>query len=260
MPDIRASAEVEQLIGAENLRELRAGVFRYYECVVCHQRGETTYPTTVVVHRHPNAVAVHLAHARCAESEIIEVDTLFVPNRDMRAMTQVLDYPSGPGRRPLLLLERRTETTVINHAGERVGETLPVLLAQGLTLMRDADALPDLAEGWRLDRLDTDNARVLGLNGEVVYDGGCTQPSDWVQLVDSVGACVVLAGAIGLYAVPDAELTDDRIHQMLGDATRAGLLAGGLVIGTDSDLSGLSPAQRPAELDRRVRRFWSDHA
>lgn len=258
MSDIRVSAEVERLIGADILPRLRAGGFRFYDCVACGQPGDTVEPTTVVVHRHPNATAtVHLAHAQHAASGIVEVDTPYVPSRDMRVMTKVLDFPSGPGRRPLLLLERREEATVLDHVGERTGDTLPVLLARGLTLMLDAVTLPGLAEAWQLDRPDRDFARVLGRDGEVVYEGECAQPGEWTWLVEEVGACVVLAGAIGLYAVSDADLTDDGVHQLLDDARRAGLLAGGLVVCSGSDLADLSPDQRQAELDRRIQRFWN---
>jgi hypothetical protein len=262
MPDIQASAEVAQLIGAENLRELSTGAFRFYECAGCHRLGDTADPTRVVVHRHPNAVAVLMAHARCADSEIIEVPEPFVSSQDMRmrAITQVLTYPSGRGRRPLLLLERRVETTVLNHMGDRIGGTVADLLDQGLALMRAADAMPDLAAGWRLDRSDPGNVRVLGLTGEIAAGEGCSPPSDWAQLVDPVGACVFLVGTIGLYAVPEADLTGDQVHQMLDDAARAGRLAGGLVIGVDSDLTRLSPAECAAELDRRIGRFWSGQA
>ena len=264
MPDIRASAEVQQLIGAENLQKLSTEAYSSYDCVRCRQAGRTAYPTSVVVYLYrQSTAAVELAHAWCAKSEIIDVDADPPPGigldpgrADMRAMTLVLEYPDEPEMRPLLLLEHRTEAARSTSGGERISLTMATLLRRGLALMTSGRQLPKLAEGWRLYRPDQSSARLLEPKGEVVYSGGCAQPGAWGRLVDSAGACVVLVGTIGLYAVPDEEVTEDRIHQMLDEAAHAGMLVGGLVICAHSHVSGLSRADRPAELSRRIARSW----
>lgn len=268
MPDVRASAEVQQLIGAENLQKLSTEAYSSYDCVRCRQAGRTTYPTSVMVYLYRDyTAAVGLAHASCAHSEIIEVDAdppagigLDPGRADMRAMTLVLEYPGEPEMRPLLLLEHRVEAARSTPGGERISLTMATVLRHGLALMTTGNQLPDLAEGWRLHRPDRYSARVLEPKGEVVYSGGCAQPGAWVRLVDSAGACVVLIGTIGLYAVPDEEVTEGRIHQMLGEAAHAGTLAGGLVICTHSYVSGLSRTSQPAELSRRIARSWRRYA
>jgi hypothetical protein len=264
MPDIRASAEVQQLIGGENLQKLLTTSYSSYRCVRCGEPGRTANPTTVVVYLYRRRKAlVELAHAGCAPSEVIELDADPPPGigldrtrADMRAMTLVLEYPVEPAVRPLLLLERRTETVKSAQGGEKISLAVSALLRHGLGLMASGSQLPGLAEDWRLHRPDRYSARLLEANGVTVYSGACAQPDDWSQLVDSAGACVVLVGSIGLYAIPDDELTEDGIRQTLAEAASAGMLAGGLVICAHSYVSGLSRAGRPAELSRRIARFW----
>ena|SRR5215831_159608 len=74
MRDIRASAEVLALIGAEKLRELHGDAFIRYRCWQCGRGGRTTEPTSVVVLGYRVFRAVRLAHAACANSQIIRVN------------------------------------------------------------------------------------------------------------------------------------------------------------------------------------------
>lgn len=74
MYDIRASAEVRALIGAEKLRELHGSAFVRYECWQCGKEGRTTEPTSVIVLAHRVFRVIKLAHAACAGSHIIGVD------------------------------------------------------------------------------------------------------------------------------------------------------------------------------------------
>jgi hypothetical protein len=263
MRDIRASAEVEALIGTESLRELEKDAFSSYDCSECGMPGTTTDPTSVVVHRYRSTAIVRLAHARCTDSKIAEFDAEVPPGlgldhdlADMRAMTLVLDYPGESTMRPLLLLERRIEAARLTAGGERINVTLATVLGHGLALMSTGGQLPDLAEGWRLLRPDRSSGLLLGPGGEVVYRGGCAQPGEWVRLVDAVGACVVLIGTIGLYAVPGEELTTSRVHQMLDEAARAGSLVGGLVACPRGEIGSSDQSQLAAELASRIQRFW----
>jgi hypothetical protein len=137
---------------------------------------------------------------------------------------------------------------------------MATLLRHGLALMPTGSQLPDLAEGWRLQLPDRYRARLLEAEGVVVYNGECAQPGDWGRLVGSAGACVVLVGTIGLYALADQDLTGDRIQQLLDEAANAGMLAGGLVICARSYVSGLRRADRSAELNRRIERSWCRQA
>jgi hypothetical protein len=74
MRDIRASAEVRALIGADKLRELHGKAFARYECWQCGRQGRTAGATSVIVVGHRALRVVMLAHAACADSHIIEVD------------------------------------------------------------------------------------------------------------------------------------------------------------------------------------------
>ena len=74
MRDIRASAEVLALIGAEKLRELHGDAFIPYRCWQCGRGGRSTEPTSVVVLGYRVFRAVRLTHAACANSQIISVN------------------------------------------------------------------------------------------------------------------------------------------------------------------------------------------
>jgi len=73
MPNIRASVEVRALIGADKLRELRGDALVRYECWQCSREGRTTEPTSTIVLAYRVFRVVKLAHAACADSQIIEV-------------------------------------------------------------------------------------------------------------------------------------------------------------------------------------------
>jgi len=264
MPDIQASAEVRQLIGHEILQKLSTEAYASYNCVQCSRAGWTTDPTAVLVYLYRGDKAVvELAHAECAHSEVIEVDAdppagigLDPGRAEMRTLTLVRGYPEMPTLRPLLLLERRAETARSTQGGERISLSMATLLRHGLGLMASGSQLPALAEGWQLQFPDRYRARLLEAGGVVVYNGACAQRRDWGRLVGSAGACVVLVGTIGLYALPDQDLTGDRIQQLLDDAAHAGMLAGGLVVRANGDVPGLSRADRLAELNRRIEHSW----
>lgn len=72
MRDIRASVEVRAFIGAEKLRELHGDDSIRYECWHCGRNGRTTEPTSVIVLGYRIFRVVKLAHAACADSQIVE--------------------------------------------------------------------------------------------------------------------------------------------------------------------------------------------
>jgi len=241
MPNIYASPEVLQLIGAETLRKLETAAFFSYICVHCGEFGNTAEPTNVVVYRYRGVHnEVELAHASCTASGIVEVDA-DPPDRsrgDMAAVTLALGYQDEPIMRPLLLLEPRTETIDPADGVDRVTMPMAALLGSGLTFMTSGSQLPELAQGWRLERPGPDSARLVEASGSVVYSGPCDQPTRWAELVDSAGTCVVLIGTIGLYAVPDGRFTTEQVRRMLAAAADEGMLAGGIVTCAPSPAAG----------------------
>jgi hypothetical protein len=93
--DIGASVEVRALIGADKLRELHGDAFARYECWQCGKAGRTAQPTSVIVLAHRAFRVVKLAHAGCADSQIIEADAAA-----MRAMASELAPWHSPGTTP----------------------------------------------------------------------------------------------------------------------------------------------------------------
>jgi hypothetical protein len=73
MREIRASAEVRAFIGADKLRELHEDAFARYVCWQCGRGGWTTEPSSVIVLGYRVFRVIKLAHAGCADSQIIDV-------------------------------------------------------------------------------------------------------------------------------------------------------------------------------------------
>ena len=102
MRDIRASMEVLAFIGAGKLRELHGDTYAQYECCQCGSKGQTTEPTSIVVFGYRVFRVVKLAHANCADSQIIEVDAA-----TLRAAA------TAAGQ----LVHRITASPLLEHAG-----------------------------------------------------------------------------------------------------------------------------------------------
>lgn len=235
MRDIRVGADVEALIGSEIILRLHRDAFTRYGCCACGGLGSTDEePTTVVVMRYRSGKSqILFAHARCAGSQIREADVEppegSFGEMDMRAAAAVLADPSTPTPWPLLLIEPLADAMTLTETGEQVNLFLSHMLTAGLWPVRAGEALPGLADGWELRLHGPDTVRLRSTDGTVVYEGGCEQPESWRALVLGTGSCTVLVGAIGLYAVPHAEMTPARLLSLIDSAVRAGELVGGIV-------------------------------
>jgi len=261
MRDIRASAEVADMIGAENLHRLRhSPEYGPFTCWHCHGPGDAdTEPATVIAELQEGAARIALAHAECARSQVVSTGApapaaLTEPGTgaDMAALTGVLPGPDGP--LPLLILDQRPEMTVRSGSAERVNLFVSALQSMGLTLVTtiseqlaqamdaQAEALvhahaaspepwvlpPAPAPGWRLELSDRRAARLTAPDGSIMYGGECGQPRPWRALITRTNRCAVLIGAIGLWPGP-GERAPTRITTLLDQAAHAEELVGGLV-------------------------------
>jgi hypothetical protein len=171
-----------------------------------------------------------LAHARCADSQIVEVDA-DAPDvagfGGMLARSAVLEYASGPRFWPVLVLEPKVELSGRTAAGEPVSLWMSGLLERGFTLVRTGGELPGRADGWL--HLAPDAARLLAPDDTVAYEGGLHPPPGWLDLVRRGNACVVFIGTIGLYAHPADEMKAQDLRRLVNQAARGGELVGALV-------------------------------
>jgi hypothetical protein len=235
MWDIRASAEVTELVGLETLREIEGDAFERYDCWRCGGPGRTTDPTTVVVLGYQSMPIVKFAHARCAESQVVSLlagrpaDLEAFGLSDMNSKAAVLEYATAPRWRAVLVLEPRVEMAGIRPGGERISLWISGLIEAGLTFLRTGGQLPDPAPGWQLRLAAGETACLTSPDGQILYEGSCSVWEDWLDVVGEVGGCVVLVGTVGLYAVTDDEMTQLRFHQLLNRAARDGALVGGVV-------------------------------
>lgn len=235
MRQILASPQVEALIGTETIQQLYEEPYAMYTCRQCGRPGTTSEATSVIVEKYRYAYVVNFAHARCMDSQIIEIDADLPSGQDadtlgdMNAKLGVLSYQTAPQFRLLLVLEPRVEASVSSESGDQVNLWVSILVESGLTLMKSGAQMPGRAEGWRLQFLDPDHAQLLDRDGETIYIGECSPTNDWFDLTTEINGCVVLIGSVGLYAVSDDDMTFDRFARMLDNAARRRVLAGGLV-------------------------------
>jgi len=184
MRDIQASAEVADMIGAENLDRLRhSAAYGPFTCWHCGLRGDAntepatviaelgtgdgyTEATTVIAERDEGAARTALAHAECSPSQVVstgaatpvaltELGTGRLAAGSGGAghwRTMLADLPGPDGFLPLLILDLRPEMAVRSGPDERVTLDISALLSMGMTLVTTiseqlAEALDGQTEG-----------------------------------------------------------------------------------------------------------------
>jgi hypothetical protein len=184
MRDIQASAEVADMIGAENLDRLRnSPAYGPFTCWHCGLRGDAntepatviaelgprdayTEATTVIAQRDEGAARTALAHAECSPSQVVStgaatpIDLTELGTGGMAARlggaghwrTMLADLPGPDGFLPLLILDQRPEMAMRGGPDERVTLCISALLGMGLTPVSTiseqlAEALDNQTEG-----------------------------------------------------------------------------------------------------------------
>jgi hypothetical protein len=195
MRDIRASAEVADMIGAENLHRLRhSPAYGPFACWHCDESGDAnTEPATVIAELGPGdayterstviaqpyegAAQIALAHATCARSQVVNTTpvTLTEPEigriaagsgRPWHCRPLTADLPDPDGPLPLLILDQRPEMAVRSGPDERVARFYSALLNMGLTLVTTiSEQLAEAMDGqaWALD-----HAQMAGSEPEIL--------------------------------------------------------------------------------------------
>jgi hypothetical protein len=180
MRDIQASAEVADLIGAENLDRLRhSPAYGPFNCWHCGLRGDAntepatviaelgpgdvyTEASTVIAQRDEGAARTALAHGECSPSQVVSTGAAAPIDltEEMAARlggaghwrTMLADLPSPDGFLPLLILDLRPEMAVRGGPDERATLCISALLTMGLTPVSTisaqlAEALDSQTEG-----------------------------------------------------------------------------------------------------------------
>lgn len=243
MRDIRVSAEVAEVIGAENLHRLpHSPADGPFTCWACHATGDpNTEPASVIAELHDGVPRIALAHAECMRSQVVGPDapapavpTLLGPGADIRTLTDEITGPDGPV--PLLIIDQRPALAVRDDPAERADPVFAALLGMGLppvtAISRPATPTlltepPTPTPGWLLELSASRAARLTAPAGTIVYDGECAQARPWRTLITRTNRCAVLIGAVGLYPTDERPFT--WIQTLLDQAAHAEELVGGLV-------------------------------
>ena len=234
--DLTVADDVAALVGAEDLRQLAAGVgpTGVSECVTCRAGIDADAAASVVaVTVGPLVTVARLAHRGCSPSGVVElpVDELGLTPEQLAALVagdvsdataRALLLPHAAGGRPCLLVELHGGLATPADEGERVDLVVSGLLRRGLHLHARLGHLPPAAPGWRVD-LGTGTARIGQPDGGALYEGTLSLPSAWADGVAGLGGrCVLLTGTIRRGA-------DTGLVTALQSAARDGTLVAGLV-------------------------------
>jgi hypothetical protein len=229
--DLEVSAEVAELVGAENLRLLaEQAAAGGYTCTVCERRASSlAEPASVVVVRYGTVTSVKLAHVACASSRVVDVAPGALRVAAETPATAVAGiFPSAGefGRRPVLLVEM-ADTVDVAGGGERVDGVITHLIGRGLHLVTRIGRTAPVAAGWAVTLSGPDGVRVTGPD-TLVYDGTAWRPDGWERLVDALGGRCELFVGVGLQLAAGLPGGSEGLRR-LRDASGAGLLAGGSV-------------------------------
>lgn len=228
MSSWEVSAEVAELIGAENLRLLAARAASGYTCSVCRQQAASLDdPASVVVFRDATLTAVKLAHTRCSGSRVVEVapGSLQTTNEaPALAVAGVLPSAGELGMRPVLIVE--LGAIDVGGGGDRVDGVVTALIERGLHLVDRVGRTAPVVEGWAVTLIGAD-VRAEGPDMRV-YEGQAWRPDGWEQLVSALGGRCELFIGVGLRLTEGLGDAVEGIRR-LQEASRAGLLVGGTV-------------------------------
>jgi hypothetical protein len=219
---------------------------------------EPTRAATVIGEEQEGAARTTLAHAECSPSQVVKTGAAALaalPELKTGATTagvdgaahwrtMLADLPVPDGFLPLLILDLRPDMAVRGGPDEHVTRSISALLNSGLTPVTTisqqlADALDNQpgdpepwdippAAGWRFELSGRHIQRLTAPDGSLIWGQHHDQPGRWRMLITRTRRCVVLIGAIGLYAESD-ERPFTWLTTLLKQAADVGELVGGLV-------------------------------
>lgn len=236
MEDIRASAEVQVLVGDDLLRRTRSEGGQY-ECPRCGQPGDTGMPTSLSVLQHDNYPELMFAHAECMPSAVLRPRGRLVTGADAdiprpyaRVRAAVLERGPGQQAWPALLHQLFEPDPQTIFPGRQAQSGVIGLVKEGLALLADGRGVSGLgpAAGWRLE-LRGSRARLVGPDGSMYYTGRWEAPGGWEELAGERGGCLLLSGFVGLHERRALVMPVGELARILDRAARDGTVAGGIV-------------------------------
>lgn len=220
------SADVAELVPAEDLATLEASAAEGFRCLVCDGPGTLKGGTaSVVAQRSGLIVSVGLAHRACKTSIVERLAPGVLQVREDAEIVAVAGiWPSISGPRPVVVIDI-PHSVAIEGPGDRVDGFVQHFLGNGLHLMTSVGRTPGPAADWTL-RLTSPASVVVDYPAGAAYDGALIRPPGWEHLAVNYGGAVLLVGSnLGMAAVGSHDHGIGRVNA----AARAGLLVGGVI-------------------------------
>ncbi|GAT07616.1 hypothetical protein H7I77_25315 [Mycolicibacterium novocastrense] len=227
---VRWSPEVKEFLGPDALTTLCRSAGDY-TCITCSKPGKATRERTsvIVVKGTPEAPpVVQLAHARCAPSQIITLDTATIDpdnpsiNLDEDIISVTMLWQAADGPLAGLILDRHAGISLIHGSGDREDLWVQFLLEKQWALVLDpAQNFPLITTGTiELNR--SGQGRVVSDPAGTVLLDPLPDPSEqWVSAALDRGLVRVYAGDVGISDHPDHD-----VQNTLFTAISAGRIAG----------------------------------
>lgn len=236
--DIRMSAAVRELLGAEMIARVREVPLAQARCPICLTPVPPTGPVNVVISAAGSQGRIAYAHVGCAPSAVLPgpaapLDDLLPDEGPMNMRAALIEH--GRSILPVLVAEVPIQAYAMprnqGNRGEATNIIVSALLTHGLTLITRLREAPRPVLDWTATLTRTDGGGpdhlVISrppddlLREDLFYDGTVILPAAWAAALDAYGWCV-LYGGTGL-ADP---VTDLLTARSLRAAAAAGTLTG----------------------------------
>jgi hypothetical protein len=223
-PDIRMSAQVRAVLGAEMIRRVLAAPLARARCPVCREPVPVRGPVNVVVSVGGHDQAATFAHLSCAPSVVMRarnpVDMAAAADMTMTAMLMQDDSGLLAGlvgeRKSPAYLHGQTPSADLTDVG------MADALSRGFELLARLEDMPHCELDWTATITDTgaEACQLLINPTTLFYDGDVLVPPGWREVTKRRGWCVLYTGS-GLSDPETGDLTAERLEA----AAAAGTLA-----------------------------------
>jgi hypothetical protein len=225
VPDIRMSAQVRHLLGAEMIEHVVAAPLARAHCPVCSAPVPAAGPVNVVLTISGPDQEITFAHLACAPSAVMRGRSR-VPTAVSRMAMTAMVVQSGGALLAALVGERKSPAYLHSRTGtdDLVDVGMADALSRGFELIGQLDDVPTRVLEWEATVTDdgSEACHLLIDPPGPFYDGDVLIPPLWREGVEHFGWCVLYTGT-GLSDPRTGNLNSDSLLAAVG----AGRLAGG---------------------------------
>lgn len=251
---IQISQEIEDLIGADVASRVRNDAGSYV-CVYCRVKGDPAQEdTSIVLVRTGDTELIHMGHAQCGPSQIIDAPDVktptSLPDRDLLTQTAVMPIKGKPTA--WLFIQPEAGMKLYTPTGDEIDPWLAVLMESGWQLVMDLDQKAHAPRSkWRLWLDEDGEGQLVEGEAQVWLDRLPPTAPIWRHTAVRRGFVNVLIGNIDI-----SDLTNrvgpagvNAVRDFLKDS----MANGTVLIGRVDVASGRRPGQAAPDSDAALR-------